>query len=98
MIIRIVRMHFKPESVSEFLAVFEASKDAIRAFNGCESLRLLQDVDDDCSIQTLSFWKSEEHLNAYRASALFQETWAKTKVLFDQRPQAASFNILHASS
>ncbi|MFM1898201.1 MAG: hypothetical protein RL577_441, partial [Bacteroidota bacterium] len=46
------------------------------------------------SIQTLSRWESVDDLERYRNSQLFEETWAKTKVLFDRKPEAFSYNIL----
>jgi quinol monooxygenase YgiN len=87
-------MHFKPEEVEQFIRIFDQSKDAIRQFPGCLSLRLLRDPVDSCSIQTLSRWESADHLERYRNSPLFEETWAKTKVLFDRKPQALSYDIL----
>ena len=44
MIIRIVRMHFKEESVETFLEIFQKHKNAIRKVKGCTHLELLKDV------------------------------------------------------
>ena len=43
---------------------------------------------------TYSFWKNEAALEAYRNSELFKNTWAKTKVLFNEKPQAWSVEML----
>ena len=45
MIRRIVHMEFDPEHIDAFLAIFEASCEAIRAFPGCRELTLLQQKD-----------------------------------------------------
>ncbi len=91
MIKRIVRMVFRPDQTETFLnEVFEHSKDKIRAFDGCHHMELLQDAAQPNVLFTLSIWESEAHLNAYRNSELFQTTWAKTKALFDDKPQAWS--------
>ncbi len=42
---------------------------------------------------TYSYWESEAHLNTYRHSDLFRETWAKTKVLFADKPEAWSIEV-----
>jgi heme-degrading monooxygenase HmoA len=44
-------------------------------------------------LSTFSLWESEEALNNYRHSELFSVTWAKTKILFADRPVAFS-NLL----
>lgn len=94
MIVRWVHMHFRAEEVESFKQIFDQSKSAIRQSPGCHSLRLLQDPIDPCSIQTLSIWEKDEDLERYRHSRLFEETWAKTKVLFDQKPRAYSYSII----
>jgi heme-degrading monooxygenase HmoA len=43
---------------------------------------------------TVSIWESEDDLNAYRNSELFENTWAKTKVLFNDKPEAWSLEFL----
>jgi heme-degrading monooxygenase HmoA len=55
--------------------------------NGCQHLELLRDVASPNVFFTLSFWENEVDLNAYRHSELFKTTWAKTKVLFSDKPQ-----------
>lgn len=93
MIIRIVKMTFDPSKVSDFLEVFDASKERIRSFEGCTHLKLLNDVSNANIFFTYSHWQSEKHLNAYRDSELFKTTWTQTKKLFVARPEAWSVEV-----
>ena len=95
MITRIVRMAFRPEEVEAFLAIFRASSPQIRSFPGCHHLELHQAPEDASIFFTLSHWDGPEALEAYRQSALFQTTWAQTKVLFREKPQAWSLALHH---
>ncbi len=90
MIKRIVKMTFKPDRINDFLAVFAENKDRIRAFEGCRYVALLRCEDPDNVFFTYSFWESKAALEQYRRSDLFRNTWARTKVLFDGRPEAWS--------
>ena len=90
MLIRIVRMTFKPEEVDNFLQLFEESKDRIRHFEGCHHLELLKDYSTENILTTYSHWESEEALNHYRYSDLFKEVWANTKSKFADKPIAFS--------
>ena len=90
MLVRIVRMTFKQSEVNTFLSLFESVKTKIRTFEGCEHLELLRDYDNPCIYHTYSVWKDGEHLENYRKSELFNDTWAKTKVLFGDKPSAFS--------
>ncbi|MCC7051377.1 MAG: antibiotic biosynthesis monooxygenase, partial [Bacteroidia bacterium] len=84
MIIRIVKMSFKPELVNDFLLVFNANKNKIRNFEGCKHLSLLQQTDEPNVLFTYSHWNSEKDLENYRNSELFKNTWIKTKILFNK--------------
>lgn len=90
MLIRIVRMTFQKEKVEDFLAIFSESKDKIRNFQGCLHLELLRDAEHPYIFMTYSHWDSEQSLEKYRQSALFQTTWAATKLLFADKPLAFS--------
>jgi quinol monooxygenase YgiN len=90
MLIRIVKMTFEENKIDEFLSVFEESKLKIRKMNGCAHLELLQDFNLPNSFSTYSYWNNEEDLNNYRNSELFRDVWAKTKVLFSEKPIAFS--------
>ncbi len=95
MIKRIVKLTFEPQLVTVFLnEVFEPSKDKIRAFPGCISMELLKDTHLPHVLFTLSYWQSADDLEAYRNSELFKATWAKTKILFGQKAEAWSLEVL----
>jgi heme-degrading monooxygenase HmoA len=90
MINRIVRLSFEQELVSEFLVVFENSKNQIANFPGCQGLTLLQDANYSNVYYTYSLWQNESDLENYRHSELFETTWAATKKLFNAKPMAFS--------
>lgn len=94
MIIRIVRMQFRPEALTEFEVLFQRTRDKIRAYPGCLHLQLLGDASWPQVRYTLSHWESEAHLEDYRHSELFRTTWAATKVLFEAQPLAYSLITL----
>lgn len=95
MLVRIVKMTFNPEKIDEFLINFNASKNEIRNFAGCRLLELYRDKNNTNVFFTYSYWDDELALENYRNSSLFNEVWAKTKVLFSERPQAWSVNKLN---
>ncbi|MBL4653378.1 MAG: antibiotic biosynthesis monooxygenase [Flavobacteriales bacterium] len=88
--IRIVKLTFRTDKVDEFLAIFEESKEKIRAQSGCNRLELLNDIKNSNIFFTYSYWDNPESLEIYRNSDLFKAVWAKTKVLFDAKPEAWS--------
>lgn len=88
MIKRIVKLTFQPARLPDFMAIFEESKDKIRAFEGNLHLELLRDTTQQHVLFTLSHWEDEAALERYRQSELFQKTWARTKVLFAEKAQA----------
>ncbi len=90
-------MTFRPETVDIFLnEVFEPSKTAIRAFPGCRHMELLRYKQAPEVLFTLSYWEDETALDHYRHSELFRTTWAKTKVLFAERAEAWSVEVIDA--
>ena len=94
MIKRFVKLTFAQDNINDFLAIFEASKKLIRASNGCRHLELLQDTAQPNIFFTLSYWDDAEALEMYRHSDLFISTWAKTKILFSDKPQAWSTRVV----
>lgn len=90
MLIRIVRMTFRPETIPAFLENFETHKDSIRNFPGCRHLELWRDFSSENIFITYSHWESEDALNQYRDSELFKSVWSFTKALFAEKPQAFS--------
>ncbi len=94
MLIRIVKMEFQQEKVNTFLELFNVTRDKIANFDGCLGVDLLQTADNENLFFTYSRWKSEQDLENYRSSDLFKDTWAKTKVMFSNKPEAWSLTQL----
>lgn len=90
MLVRIVKMSFQPSKIEEFLANFDAKKQHIRNFEGCEFLELYRDKVNTNIFFTYSFWNSDADLENYRHSDLFKTVWAETKILFNGKPEAWS--------
>lgn len=90
MIVRIVQMTFEKGHIDDFLALFNDRKQLIRGFDGCSHLELWQDSKEPNVFFTYSIWTSEKHLDHYRFSELFKDTWSKTKILFAEKPKAWS--------
>lgn len=95
MLIRVVRMTFESGKTDDFLTVFRESQPLIRTFPGCRHLELWQDADHPAVFCTYSHWESAAALEAYRQSELFRSTWARTKLLFADPPQAFSVFRAH---
>jgi len=60
---------------------------------GCYHVEMLQDTADPRHCFTYSIWKDQESLDLYRKSDLFGEVWPKTKLLFDDKPEAWSLEL-----
>ena len=90
MFIRIVKMSFAEENIPAFLENFEIIKDKIRNAPGNRLLELYQDKNNKCIFFTYSYWETEEDLENYRKSELFNEVWAFTKKLFNGKSEAWS--------
>jgi quinol monooxygenase YgiN len=93
-ITRIVKMVFREDEVEKFQQLFTERKDRIRHFPGCRHLELWQDEKEKNIFFTYSIWESEAHLDHYRFSAFFKETWSLTKALFTGKPEAWTLNQL----
>jgi heme-degrading monooxygenase HmoA len=88
-------MTFREDAVQTFISdVFEHSKTRIRAFEGCQHMELLRHKTRPNVLFTLSYWDDEAALNTYRGSALFADTWAKTKALFAEKAEAWSTEVI----
>ena len=90
MFIRIVKMTFDPSKVELFLENFNKNKKKIRNFDGCRLLELYRDKNTPTIFFSYSYCDSEKQLENYRNSELFKTVWAKTKVLFSEKPEAWS--------
>lgn len=83
-------MTFRPEAIAGFTALFEERKALIRHFEGCRHLELWQQEDRPDVFFTYSIWESQQHLDRYRFSELFRDTWTRTKALFAAKAEAWS--------
>lgn len=92
MITRFVKLTFKDDKIEDFINIWNESRDKIAGFSGCNFVEMHQARVPNNVCFTHSIWESEDALNVYRHSELFQKTWAKTKVLFDDKPEAWSLN------
>lgn len=91
-------MTFRPDKVSQFLSIFESSKNKIRSFPGCMDLELHRDHNAKNIFITYSIWENEKALNSYRNSELFRSVWPETKILFLEKPIAFSNVIIEKIS
>jgi heme-degrading monooxygenase HmoA len=94
MIKRIVQLTLEPQFIEDFKVFFEERKTKIKGFDGCEFLELWQDVNEPNKFFTHSIWQTEHHLNLYRFSEFFKETWTLTKAMFAEKAQAWSVEII----
>ena len=98
MLIRIVKLSFEEGNIDKFLENFNINKKNIRNFEGCRLLQLLRDKNNPNIFFSYSYWESEEHLENYRNSELFKSVWKKTKVLFNNKPEAWSVDTIESLS
>jgi len=96
MLIRIVKLSFEEGNIDTFLENFNINKKNIRNFKGCRLLQLLRDKNNPNIYFSYSYWESEEHLENYRNSDLFKSVWAKTKILFNNKPEAWSVDTIES--
>lgn len=94
MFVRIVKLSIADVHVDEFLSMFETKKELIRNFPGCQYLELYRDKHNTNIFFTYSYWTAESDLEAYRHSNLFKGIWAKTKAMFNGKPEAWSVDKL----
>lgn len=92
MLVRVVKMTFRDDSVEAFKQLFESRKEQIRNFEGCIYLELWQDRLHPSTFFTYSHWVDAAALEAYRHSPFFADTWLQTKRLFAGKPEAWSVN------
>ncbi|MBC8043768.1 MAG: antibiotic biosynthesis monooxygenase [Rhizobacter sp.] len=94
MIIRIVQMAFKPEESEKFLTLYRKVEPHIKAFEGCASVELLEDLSEPHAYATYSLWHRADDLERYRASDLFAATWKEVKRMLRQKAVATSYRKL----
>lgn len=90
MITRIVKLTLQPDKTGEFLTIFNDSKSFILNSEGCNFVQVLKDAQQPHIFFTYSIWDSEEHLNNYRQSEVFENIWKRTKTLFAAKAEAWS--------
>jgi len=88
--VRIVKLTFREEKISEFLELFQAVESIIKDYRGCQSLRLLRDLEKSNVMFTFSEWQNERDLEDYRTSDTFQLVWQTISPWFSQRAEAWS--------
>jgi heme-degrading monooxygenase HmoA len=94
MFVRIVKMSFHEEKISDFLENFETIKHKIRNAEGNRFLELYQDKNNKEIFFTYSYWETEADLENYRNSELFDSVWTFTKKIFNAKPEAWSVEKL----
>jgi quinol monooxygenase YgiN len=94
MIVRIVRMTFRPDALDTFLELYDRVSPAIRAQPGCHGLQLVREVDRPSVLSTVSVWDTEGALESYRGSELFRTTWSVTRTFFDAPAEAWSHEVI----
>lgn len=90
MLHRIVRMEFSTETKALFIETFYKKQPLIEAFEGCQSVQLMEDHESEMVLYTSSIWDKNESLQKYRNSAMFAETWKYVKPMFTSKAQAFS--------
>ncbi len=87
-------MTFLETKINDFKVFVKSIEDAIRNFEGCEHLDMLQDLHNRNIFFSYSIWGSEKDLDNYRKSDFFKATWAKVRKWFGDRPKAWSVEKL----
>ena len=94
MLVRIVKLSFHEENITAFLENFEIMKENIRKAPGNRLLELYQDKNNKNVFFTYSYWETEQDLENYRNSELFDTVWSFTKKLFNDKPESWSVDKL----
>lgn len=93
MLHRIVKLTLREDAIDEFMEIFNAHCEKIRAFPGCNSLQLHREMGSTVFF-TYSLWDSDEDLQKYRKSELFGQLWPPMKKCFGDKPLAWSTEVL----
>lgn len=88
--IRIVKLTILPSEIDTFKTFFKEHHQIITSFEGCNSVKLVQSIENPCIFFTLSEWRDTEYLEKYRKSDTFKEIWAFAKSLFADSAEAWS--------
>ena len=93
-VLRVVDMVFHASEAPAFLELFAKHQQAISEQPGCGGVILVErtvDASNEVGFSTVSRWRSEADLDAYRRSELFGVVWPATKRLFARSPRATSY-------
>lgn len=90
MLYRVVHMVFQEDKIKDFIHEFYKKQALIEANEGCHKVYLMEDTRNKNAMATWSLWETEEHLNAYRNSEMFAETWKTVKPMFSEKAKAYS--------
>lgn len=63
----IVEVQAKPDRAEEVAAIFEGILPETRAYEGCQGLRLVRNLDDAANLLVIERWASREHYERYLA-------------------------------
>jgi quinol monooxygenase YgiN len=88
MITRIVKLTFQEERIADFISFFDTINTRVSTFENCHGMRLMQEKGREHVVFTYSLWESEDALNKYRDSELFQGVWSTIKPWFAERAEA----------
>jgi quinol monooxygenase YgiN len=92
MVVRIVKLEFHENKVTDFLIFFESIKEKVTNFPGCKGMKLLQDNTSPTTIFTYSYWQHPSDLENYRQSEAFGTIWPNIKPWFAKQPEAWSLD------
>ncbi|NEN24326.1 antibiotic biosynthesis monooxygenase [Cryomorpha ignava] len=95
MVIRIVELHIHRDRLEKAQLLLAEVAPNVRKMDGCSHLNILEGLNNNAHITTYSYWKSEDHLNAYRQSNVFKTFWGEIKPLFAMPARAWSSYSLH---
>jgi quinol monooxygenase YgiN len=88
-------MTIDESKVDEFIEFTSEIKPKILGFEGCNQLDILRDVRKKNIFFSYSLWVSEEHLQHYRYSEFFKNTWRRVRQWFVEKPGAWSTMTLN---
>ena len=85
-----MKLQFRETEIATFIRIFNENKLNVSNFNGCLGMRLLNDLQNPSIFYTYSQWESEDALNNYRKSTIFNTVWISIKPLFELPAEACS--------
>lgn len=88
-----MKLQFRETEIASFIRIFNENKLNVSNFNGCLGMRLLNDLQNPCIFYTYSQWESEDALNNYRKSTIFNTVWISIKPLFELPAEACSTDV-----